>query len=149
MILDLVLASIHHLAVFALFGLLAAEWLLVRPGLDAAALARLARIDAAYGAVAALALGAGLLRVVFGLKGSAYYLDQPLFWAKLGLFLLIGLVSVVPTLRFVRWRRTQAATGRLPDAAAVAATRPLIGAQLAGFLALPLLAAALARGIGG
>jgi len=38
--LDLVLAVAHHLLVFGLFGVLLAEFLLVRPGLDAAAMAR-------------------------------------------------------------------------------------------------------------
>jgi putative membrane protein len=148
MLLDLLLASAHHLAVLALFAVLVGEWLLLRPGLDAGTLARLGRLDLAYGLLALAALGAGLLRVAYGLKGSAYYLGQPLFWSKLGLFLLIGLLSAVPTLRLLRWRQTWRAAGTLPSAAQVAATRPWLNAQLAGFALLPLLAAALARGLG-
>ena len=149
MTIDLILASVHHLAVFALLGLLVAEWVLVRPGLDAAALQRVGRVDAAYGGVAVLVLVAGFARVFFGLKGSAYYLGNPMFWTKLGLFVAIGLVSIVPTLRFVAWRRAlKQQQGALPDAAAILGTRRLIGWQLGAFALLPVVAAALARGVG-
>ena len=149
MTIDLILASVHHLAVFALLGLLVAEWVLVRPGLDAAALQRVGRVDAAYGGVAVLVLVAGFARVFFGLKGSAYYLGNPMFWTKLGLFIAIGLVSIAPTLRFVAWRRAlKQQQGALPDAAAILGTRRLIGWQLGAFALLPVVAAALARGVG-
>lgn len=148
MLRDLLLASVHHVAVFSLFAVLVAEWLLLRPGMDAATLARLGRLDLAYGGLAMLALGAGLLRVAYGLKGSAYYVDQPLFWIKLGLFAVIGGLSAVPTLRLLRWRKAHAATGELPKAAQVLVTRPWLNAQLVGFALLPPLAAALARGLG-
>ena len=58
---DAWLAIIHHLAVFGIAAVLAAEWALVRPGLSAAEIRRLVRIDSAYGALAAVVLSAGLL----------------------------------------------------------------------------------------
>lgn len=146
--LDLVLAAAHHLVVFPLFAVLAAEWLLIRPGLDAPGLALLGRLDAAYGGLAAAALAAGLARLAFGAKGSGYYLDNPVFWTKLALFVAIGLVSIVPTLRILGWRRRWRAEGRLPEGAALSGTRRLVVLQAAAFAALPLLGAALARGIG-
>jgi putative membrane protein len=42
---DLALAIGHHLLIFVLFGVLAAELVLVRPSLDAPTIARTARID--------------------------------------------------------------------------------------------------------
>jgi hypothetical protein len=52
--LDLTLAILHHFAVFALFGVLFAEFVLVRRGMDAAGAARVVAIDAWYGVLAAL-----------------------------------------------------------------------------------------------
>ena len=59
---NLILACAHHLAVFSLVGIFAAEFALIRPGLGGARLGQLARIDAAYGAVATVVIaGLGLI----------------------------------------------------------------------------------------
>ncbi len=50
---DAWLAIIHHLAVFGIAAVLAAEWTLVRPGLRATDVRRLVRIDSTYGVFAA------------------------------------------------------------------------------------------------
>jgi putative membrane protein len=49
MMADLILAILHHLAVLALVVLIAMEVMLVRPGLTSKDLAKLAKVDAAYG----------------------------------------------------------------------------------------------------
>ena len=46
---DLVLAILHHFFVFALFGVLFSEFVVVRRGMDAAAAARVVAIDASRG----------------------------------------------------------------------------------------------------
>ena len=46
---DLILASAHHVAVFTLVGLFAAEFAMLRPGLAGPRIGQLARIDGAYG----------------------------------------------------------------------------------------------------
>ncbi|MEY4256928.1 MAG: putative rane protein, partial [Pseudomonadota bacterium] len=43
--LDLFLAAGHHLTIFALFGVLTAELVMLRPGMDAVALRRIAAVD--------------------------------------------------------------------------------------------------------
>jgi DNA-binding transcriptional LysR family regulator len=76
---------------------------------------------------AVLAAGAvlvtGLARVFLGSKGAAFYAHNPLLYLKLGMFLVIGLISIKPTLMFVRWRRTLRASGALPDAGEVKKAR--------------------------
>ena len=141
--------SIHHLCVFGLFVILAAEMTLVRPGILAETVIRVVRIDGLYGILAGLALVAGGLRVVYGAKGAAFYTHNPLFWTKLGLFLLIGILSVPPTLDYIRWRKAlRANPAALPSASAVQATRKLIHIQFGLLFLLPILAAMMARGIG-
>ena len=61
-----------------------------------------------------------------------------------GPLVLVGLLSIVPTLRFIRWRRA----GGLPDAAAWRNTRGWMQAQLALLVLIPVAAVLMARGIG-
>ena len=84
---DLLLAIAHHLLFFALIAILAAETVLVRPGLAGDTLKRLGRLDAAYGGLAGLILIVGFCRVFFGLKGWEFYIYNWVFWAKIAAFL--------------------------------------------------------------
>jgi putative membrane protein len=144
MTLDAALAIGHHLAVFGILAVLVAEAALVRPGVDAADVRRIGRIDSAYGALAAAVLAVGASRVAWGVKPASFYLDNPVFWTKMNGFLVIGLLSIWPTIRFIRWRRADAA----PPEAEVRTARRLVHLQLGLFFALPVLAALMARGIG-
>jgi putative membrane protein len=89
-----------------LVALLAMEWVMLRDAtVDPA---RLTKGDAGYGLVAGLAVVIGICRVIWGGKGWAFYEANPFFWAKMGLFVLMALVSIGPTLLFIRWRRAAA-----------------------------------------
>lgn len=146
--LDTVLAIFHHLCVFGLFVILASEMALVRPGISADTVARVARIDGAYGIVAALALVAGALRDLYGAKGTEFYTHNPIFWTKIGLFIAIGLLSIPPTLNFIRWRKAlRANPNAVPDAKSLQSTRRFVHIELALLFLLPILAAMIARGI--
>jgi len=84
MFLDWLLASFHHLAVFSLAAILSAEIFLTLGPIDDRMALRLARVDAWFGIMAALALAAGLMRLAFGAKGADYYLAQHLLLAQDG-----------------------------------------------------------------
>ncbi len=103
--LDLILAIGHHLLIFGIFGILFGEFLAVRPGLTAAAAGRLASIDLWYGILAAAVVIIGFSRAIFAAKGWTYYSHNVFFWAKLGSFAAMGLLSIPPTLAFIRWRK--------------------------------------------
>ena len=47
-------------------------------------------------------------------KGAAYYLNNHVFWAKMGLFLLMFLLELWPMLTLIRWRR-QVRRGAQPE----------------------------------
>jgi putative membrane protein len=142
--LDLTLAILHHVFIFALFGVLTSEFVVVRRGMDTAAVARVAAIDVWYGILAALILIVGFCRAIFAAKGWAYYAHDAFFWAKIGTFLVIALLSAPPTLAFLKWRRAGAA----PSDEAVARVRRYLWTQVALFPLLPAFAAAMARGYG-
>ncbi len=46
----------------------------------------------------------GLLRVFYTEKGAAYYFASGTFLAKLALFVVVGLLSIYPTMKFLGWR---------------------------------------------
>lgn len=142
--LDLVLAVAHHILIFGLFGILAAEFMLVRPGMDQVLVGRVAATDLWYGILAALIIAIGFARAIFAAKGWDYYSHNSFFWAKLGTFAVIGALSAAPTMNFLRWRRKKIA----PDDGQVAGVRRFLWAQVILFPLLLIFAAAMARGFG-
>ena len=146
---DFVLACFHHLAVFALVAVLAAQIVMLRPQLDAAGVARIARMDLAYGIVAVAVIVAGFSRVFFGAKGAGYYFHNYIFWTKIGVFALVGILSIRPTLQFLAWRRALALDSlALPAAADLRAAKLIVHIEATLVLLLPILGAAMARGYG-
>jgi putative membrane protein len=146
MLMDLLLASLHHLLVFALVSMLVAESVLLRGAIDGPALQRLARLDMGYGLTAGLLLVTGLSRIGMGVKGHDFYLHNPWFWAKLSTFALVGLLSILPTIRLLRWRKAIAVNpGYRPDAAEIAKLGSLVRFELILIAAIFVFAAAMAR----
>ncbi|MET0274412.1 MAG: DUF2214 family protein [Phenylobacterium sp.] len=146
---DLALAIAHHILVFGLAGVLAAEVAMMRPGLTGLALKRLAMVDAHYGALAVLIIVVGVLRVIYGVKGPEAYLPNLFFWAKMAAFGVVGLLSIAPTIRIVRWRRaSRADLGFSPAEAEVKRVRGYLLAEAAVFVLIPVFAAVMARGYG-
>jgi putative membrane protein len=141
---DLSLAISHHLLIFALFGVLAAELVLVRPSLDALTVTRTARIDLWYGIIAGAIVVVGFVRAIFAAKGWAYYEHNAFFWAKMATFVVIAVLSIIPTVRYIRWQRS----GTVPTNAEVAVVRRFLWAEVVLFALLPIFAAAMARGFG-
>jgi putative membrane protein len=141
---DLSLAIGHHLLIFALFGVLTAELVLVRPSLDQSTITRTARIDLWYGILAGVIVVVGFTRAIFAAKGWSYYEHNTFFWAKITTFVIIAILSVPPTLRYVRWQRA----GVAPSAAEIVVVRRILWAEVALFALLPIFAAAMARGYG-
>jgi len=87
--------------------------------------------------------------VFFGAKGVDFYAGNPAFWTKLALFLAVGIVSIKPTIAFIRWRRAarDAAGYSVPDAE-VRGARRLVLVELHLLALLPLAAVLMARGLG-
>ncbi|RWD67080.1 DUF2214 family protein [Mesorhizobium sp.] len=146
---DLVLAILHHLLVFSLAGIIGAEFVLVRGDLGAATLKRLAGIDRHYGIIAALIVIVGVCRVFFGLKVWEFYVYNWVFWAKMAAFAIVGLLSIVPTMRFLAWNRQANGNPSFAvPAAELASVKNYVRAEGFIFLLIPVFAAAMARGYG-
>jgi len=146
--LDAVLAYLHFIAIFALFSFMVTEAMMMRGALDAAAVRLLGRVDVWYLGAAVAVLATGFLRMMFGAKGPDFYLSAWPIYAKIGLFLLVGVISVGPTLRFVRRRRMfeRDAGWRVPDDERRAARRTLM-VELHIAALIPLMAVIMSRGL--
>jgi putative membrane protein len=139
---EAIAAYLHYLSIFLLFALLTLEHQLFKLPLNEQRARSLMRIDIAYALSAGLVLASGAARVFGYGKGLSYYLHNSLFHAKLGLFILIALLSILPTVVFLNWRNDLRA-GQVPQVSARLGTLVImsIRLELLLLLILPLLAA--------
>ncbi len=143
------IAYLHYVAMIAIAVILVLEHLYCVPGISDARVRVLARIDLFYMVAAILALATGVARVIWFGKGAAFYLHNPVFHIKVSLFVAVGLISIPPTLQYVRWLRSlKSGANRVAADYQVARLRRYIGIELALFAFIPLMATLMARGIG-
>jgi len=146
---DLLLAVLHHVLIFAIAAVLAFEIGVVRQGLTATDIRSVARVDAWYGILAGLIVVVGFVRAIYAAKGWAYYSVNHFFWAKIATFALVGLLSVPPTIAYIRWRGAlKSDPAFLPPPSAIASARRFLWMEAVLFAFIPIFAAAMARGYG-
>lgn len=147
--LEALLAYLHIAAILMVTVFLTSQAALLRTEwLNEAVVRRLARVDLIYGVAALVLLVTGLARTWWGIKGAGWYWHQPLLHLKLTLFVVIGLMSIVPTRRYRRWVKALDAGAGLPDDAAVRATRRIVMWEAHLLVLIPIAAVCLARGLG-
>ncbi|MFN8426235.1 MAG: DUF2214 family protein [Anaerolineales bacterium] len=144
-----VVAFLHHLFAFTLVACVVYEFIAFRKGLTIEEARRIQRVDLFYGISAGLLLIVGLLRVFFFEKGAAFYSQSPFFWVKMGTFLIVGLLSIDPTIRYIRWNKV-ISENKTPEVSdkEFKRTRAILWLELIGLVVIILAAAFMARGIG-
>jgi putative membrane protein len=144
---DSVLAWMHFLALFFTFASLFAELVLCLA--EQLNWQQLNRIDLGYFVAAMMVLLTGFGRVFFGLKGAHYYFHDPMFYALLVTFLLVGLLSILPTIVFIHGKK---ATENAPDGGLqvlqIKMARICLMAELSLFCIAPVFAVLMANGVG-
>lgn len=149
MTLEAILAYLHLLAILTMVVFISSEAALCRvQWLNAAVVERLAKVDLVYGIAAIMVLATGVARTVWGVKGTSWYWTNPLLHVKLTLFIIVGVISIFPTMTYFRWRKALRATGALPAEADIRKTRKLVMVQAHLIALIPLVAVFLARGFG-
>lgn len=143
------MAFLHHLFAFTLVACVVYEFIAFRKGLTIEEARRIQRADLFYGISAGLLLIVGLLRVFFFEKGAAFYGQSPFFWVKMGAFLIVGLLSIDPTIRYIRWNKVVQAN-QAPEISDTEfkRTRLILWLEVIGLAIIMLAAAFMARGIG-
>lgn len=141
------MAALHLLALPIGFAAVWARANALGASLHPATLGRVFRADAIWGLAAVLWLVTGFWRAFGGLeKGSAYYLGNHLFWAKMGILALILVLELAPMTGLIRWR-SRAARGEVVDTSAATRYSRISRIQAALLLAMVLVATAMARGL--
>ena len=149
MLLQAAFAYFHFIAIFALVTCVVFEFHWYRPQLTVSEARRLLFLDLTYGVVSLLVVGTGFCRALWFAKGWDFYLNNPIFWTKVGLFVTWALLSLPPTLHFLSWRRGITA-GEAPAIAprTYRRIRLCLHLELTLILVVPILAVLMARGVG-
>jgi putative membrane protein len=149
MVIGATFAFLHFLAVFGIFSTVFLEWQTMSPSPTVAEARRIQVCDRWFGIFSGVLLIVGFMRAYFFEKGPAFYFSNPFFNAKLMLFLAVGLLSIYPTVRFIKWR-AQTKQGLAPNVSAVEHRRimAVLQVELVLLLGAALCASLMARGIG-
>ncbi len=150
MLLDAFLAWLHYAAIFATAFFLLLEWIRCREPVARNRARLLAKMDGAFGMAALLALGSGFLRMFYGSKGVAFYWSNPVFHAKLALYVLVALLSIPVTIAIFRWKKVlEREHGEVTiPVREIRRVRVFLALELAVLACLPVLAVLMARGFG-
>ena len=145
MTVEILLRYLHFISIFTIVGTLASEHLLLKKEMSRKEIARLARIDAVYGIAALTLIIAGLILWLGSYsKPAIYYTRNWVFHIKLTLFLLIGLMSIYPTIFFIKQRKgDQGEQINIPSKIFL-----LLKLELLFLAIIPLLAGLMSRGVG-
>lgn len=142
---EIFLRYIHFISIFTIVGSLVAEHLLLKKTMTRSEISKLAKIDAVYGLAALTLLAVGLMLWLgsYG-KPAIYYNQNWVFQLKLGLFALLGISSIYPTVFFIKQRKGN------PEEVIVIPAKIAwtLRFELLLLLIIPFLAGLMARGIG-
>ena len=143
------MAFLHHVMAFTLVACVVYEFIAYHKRLTIEEARRLQRADLMYGISAGLLLIIGLLRVFYFEKGPAFYSHNPFFWVKMDAFLVVGLLSIDPTIRYLRWNKIlkENKVPEIPDQE-YKRTRLILSLEVIGLAVILFGAAMMARGIG-
>ncbi len=142
---EIILRYIHFISIFAIVGSLVAEHPLLKKELTRQEMDRLSRIDAVYGIAAVVLLAAGLTLWLGSIgKPAVYYSKNWIFLTKIGLFSLIGILSIYPTVFFIKSRKGNPEEKiQIPSAIFW-----MLRIEILLLFVIPLLAGLMARGVG-
>lgn len=141
---------LHLVSAGLLAGLLVAQHWLLKRGVDRQQVALLGALGLGHllAAIAVLATGLALASA-FG-RGAAYYASSPMFLLKMGLFLLLAVMSGWPLLQYVQWSREFRHGPRFaPLGREVERVRAVLSLMMGVAALLPLPAILVSRGVAG
>ncbi|AFZ51422.1 DUF2214 family protein [Dactylococcopsis salina] len=144
-----IVAYIHYLSFGLILASLIVERQTVKSELTITEGWKILIADGIYGTAATAILATGVLRLLYFGKGTEFYTENPVFWAKIILFFIVASISLYPTISFLLWigNLRQNIPPKL-NPFRVKLINWIINLELLGFSSIPLLASLMARGIG-
>jgi len=142
-------AYIHYLGIIFCFGSLLFERLTLKVDLNRNETISMIIADLVYGLAGVAILVTGILRVKYFGQAGDFYTANPVFWIKVSLYVLVGLLSLYPTTTYILWA-IPISKNKLPEISEnlVKRFRFIITTELIGFATIPLFATLMARGVG-
>jgi putative membrane protein len=142
----IIVAWIHYVSIMLMIASLLGEHLLLKPELAMTEAKAIQRLDIVYGASATVVLVSGILRM-FLEKGVAYYNQHIGFHILVGIFVTVALLSIYPTLVFLRWRAdTSAGRGQRLAAGQFRKIQMIVRVEMTLLLLAPFFATWMAHG---
>ena len=144
-----VVAYVHYLGIILCFGALMFERINLKINLNKNETISIIIADVIYGIAGLAILVTGILRVRYYGQGGDFYTSNPIFWLKVSLYIIIGLLSLYPTITYILWA-IPLSKNQLPVISEnlVKRFQLIITTELIGFAVIPLFATLMARGIG-
>jgi len=142
-------AYVHFLGIILCFGSLLFVRLTLKVGFNRIETISMIIADVVYGLAGVALLVTGILRVKYFGHGGDFYTGNPVFWIKVSLYILVGLLSLYPTTTYILWA-IPLSKNKLPEISEnlVKRFRLIITTELVGFATIPLFATLMARGVG-
>ena len=142
-------AFLHHLAFLTITTVLTIQLVVLGQPLTLQSARKLQVVDRILGIAALVLLVVGFVRVFNFEKGAAYYFHNAAFHAKLTLFVIAALLSIYPTVQFLRWSKSLK-QGVVPQLAEPQRRRMrlIVHAELTALVGMALCAALMAKGMG-
>jgi len=142
--LEIGIKYVHFLSIFFIVATLSAEYILLKKEMTRKEIKRLATIDGIYGINALLLLAAGFSLWFWVGKPAEFYSKNWIFMTKLTLFIIVGLLSIYPTVFFLKQRKGDPdELIRMPSK-----IKMMIRIELLILFSIPLLATLMSKGIG-
>ena len=144
-----IVAYIHYLGIILCYGALIYERFILKQNLSKKETISIIIADVIYGIAGLAILITGILRVKYYGQGGEFYTGNPIFWIKVSLYIIVGLISLYPTTTYILWA-IPLRRNKLPVISENLVNRfkLIITTELVGFAVIPFFATLMARGIG-
>lgn len=140
---EIIIRYLHFIGIFIIASALFTEHMLIKPEMLGVEIKKIAKIDLIYGISAIIILVAGLLLWFWVGIPAVVYTRNFLFHIKLTLFLILGILSIFPSIFFMKHRKKEETQIIVPKAVFL-----LIRIELFILFLIPLLAVLMSRGYG-
>ena len=142
---EIVIRYIHFLSIFFVVGALFTEAVLIKKEMSSKEINLLSKIDSIYGLAAIILVATGLSLWFWVGKPADFYTKNWIFHTKVGLAILMGILSIFPTIYFLKNRKSTDGVSLKKTPGYIFWTLRL---ELVIIIVIPFLAVLMAKGVG-
>lgn len=144
MIIDILVRYLHFVSLILLLAAVLGQHLLLRKQMTRGEIARVQLLDILYAVTVIIVLLTGFAQWLWIGKPAEFYSSNPVFHMKITLFLLVGIISIYPSVFLGKQKKGDPEESIAVPAGLIWCVR----IELLLLFAMPLLATLIARGIG-